>query len=252
MKKRYPLLVAAPLFGFYAAWPALSAYQIRQALEARDSAALAHKVDFASVKESLRPATQAAAERTVKSYLKSAGGAAGVLGEEIARKALPKLVDLSLNALVTPENIARIYADGGSVTEMLSRTVEQQLGRAGGISGLGGFAGQASPSSGAGSGLGGVLSTLGKAAGLETGAVAGAAKKSPVRTVLESELIETSSTQRAKPGFGLANIKKAQPTGPLSVEVGLAKDTKGREADLTVEMRFTGKDWVLSGLRPRL
>lgn len=252
MKKRYSLVAAVPLFGFYAAWPAISAFQIREALETRDSAAIGQKIDFASVKDSLRPATRAAAERSLKGYLSSSGGAAGVLGEEIAKKALPKLVDLSLNALATPENIGRIYADGGSVTQTLGSIVEQQLARAGGIAGLGGFSGQAGTISGAGSGLGGVLSTLGKAVGFEGGATAGAAKKNPVRTMLESELIETASTQKSATGFGLANIKKAQPTGLLSVEVGFAKDPKVKDADLTVEMRFTGRDWVLTGLRPRI
>ena len=115
MKRLLVLLVFLFVIGFYVGWPAYSGYQIKTALEAKDAAALSGKIDFASVKESLRPAATAHAERTLKEQLQKAGGGAGVLGDEIAKKALPKLVDSSLNTLVTPENIIRIYSEGGDV-----------------------------------------------------------------------------------------------------------------------------------------
>lgn len=94
MKRLLVLLFLLFALGFYVGWPGYSGYQIKTALEAKDVATLADKIDFASVKKSLRPAATAEAERKLKEQLQKAGSGAGVLGDEIAKKALPKLVDV--------------------------------------------------------------------------------------------------------------------------------------------------------------
>lgn len=237
---------------------AYSGYQIKTALDTKDAATLAGKIDFASVKESLRPAATAEAERTLKTQLSKAGSGAGVLGDEIAKKALPKLVDASLNSIVTPENIIRIYSEGGAMQDTVSRVVADQLGKSGGIPGLGSIG--ALTGGGAGTeksgGLGSVIGNLGKAAGLDTGALGGltGGGKSPVRTVEAPKPAANSgaSGEASKPGFGISNIKRFGPSGPLSMELGVAKDPTAKEADITAEMSFTGTDWKLTGLRPKL
>ena len=54
MRRLISLVVLAAL-GFYVAWPAYSLYRIRGALDAQDQQVLAAKVDFDSVRESLKP-----------------------------------------------------------------------------------------------------------------------------------------------------------------------------------------------------
>jgi hypothetical protein len=257
--KRLSSLLAILLLAFYVAWPGYSAYEIHQALEARDAAALEGRIDFASLRESLRPAATAEAERTIDEQVKKAGGTAGVLAGEIAKKSLPKLVEVSLDAAVTPQNIIRIYAEGGSVKETLTRIVQEQLLGAGGLTGLGtlGTTGRTGAPASAGSGgWGKALESIGKAAGLDLAPApptAGAATtKSPVRTVGTPVATSPGESAAPKPSYGLSNIKKLGPTGPFTMEVGIAKDASAKEPDVTAEMGFTGTGWKLTGLRPKL
>lgn len=256
--KRLSSLLAVLLIAFYVAWPAFSAFQIHQALEAQDAAALEGRVDFARVRESLRPAATAEAERTIDEQVKKAGGSAGVLAGEIAKKALPKLVEASLDAAVTPQSIIRIYAEGGSIKDSLTRIVQEQFFGVGGLTGLGtlGSTGSTGASPPAGSSVWGkALESIGKATGLDLGSPPTASttsSKSPVRTLNAPVSTGPAESAAPKPTFGLANIKRLGPTGPLSMEVGLARDAAAKEPDITAEMGFTGTGWKLTALRPKL
>jgi hypothetical protein len=253
--KRLMLLVLL-LFGFYVVWPGYSGYQIRNALEAKDATALAEKVDIASVKESLRPFATAEAERTVAEMLEKSK--AGVLGPDIAKKVLPRLIDLSLDALVTPESIIRIYAEHGAVKEAVGRMVRDQLGRSGGIAGLGAALSGTPPGNtgrvtGAVEGLaraGGARNPVSTVPTVTTPTV-NIPIHSPVRTVGAPEQGPAAAAE-VKRGYGLSNIKRLGPSGPLSIEIGVAKDSSAAEADVVAEMSFTGTDWKLTGLKPRL
>ena len=57
MKRLIALLILV-LIGFYVVWPGWSAYQIAAAIKARDSATLDRKIDFPSVRTTLRPVTE--------------------------------------------------------------------------------------------------------------------------------------------------------------------------------------------------
>jgi hypothetical protein len=56
----------------------------------------------------------------------------------------------------------------------------------------------------------------------------------------------------APPSYGLDNLKVFNIVGPLAFEIGVAKDKAATEPDVTAEMRFTGLDWRVTAVRPRL
>ncbi len=74
MKRLMTLLVLIGL-AFYGAWPAYSGYTIKSALAAKDSETLSAKIDFPSVRESMRPAVSAKVETSLAKSLKKAGPA---------------------------------------------------------------------------------------------------------------------------------------------------------------------------------
>ena len=244
--KRLIGLVVLFLLGFYVVWPGYAGYQIKNALEAKDPAALSGNIDFASVKESLRPAATAEAERTIAETLQKSGASAGALGADIAKKVMPKLIDSSLDALVTPENIIRIYSEGGAVRESVARIINEQLSSSGGISGLGAIV------SGGGAGkttaITGALEGIGKALGVNPGGII--PKRAAVRTI-DAPPGDPAGSGAAKSGYGFSNVKRLGLNGPLSLELGIAKDAAAADADVTAEMSFTGTGWKLTALRPR-
>ena len=250
--KRLLTLLLLLLAGFYVGWPAYSGYEIKTALEAKDAATLSSKIDFESVKASLRPAATVEAEQSLTESVEKSGVAAGILSAEIARKVLPALVDASLNSLVTPENIIRIYSDGRAVKDTLARIVREQIGKSGGLAGLGALIGKPAPGGEAKTGaFSGAIDAVGKATGIDLGKVV--TKTAPVRTVTEPASDPASAASSEKPkGYGIGNIKHFGLAGPLSVELGVAKDAGATEPDVTAEMTFRGTDWILTGLRPRV
>ena len=72
--KKLILLALCLLLAFYVGWPMWSAYKIHAALEANDAKTLETKVDFPSVRESLKPTITSEVERAMD---KAAGGVAG-------------------------------------------------------------------------------------------------------------------------------------------------------------------------------
>jgi len=69
---------------------------------------------------------------------------------------------------------------------------------------------------------------------------------SPVIRTLASE------EQAAAPSYGLGNVKSFAMLGLVRFEIGIAKYASAKEADLTAELSFTGTDWKLTAVRPRL
>lgn len=61
-------------------------------------------------------------------------------------------------------------------------------------------------------------------------------------------------SEAAKPRtpLGLGNIKSYRITGPLSVSVAIARDPAAADPDMTAELAFSGFDWKVVGLVPRL
>jgi hypothetical protein len=59
------LIIVLALAGFYVAWPAWTARQIRNAIEANDPAALERRIDFLSVRARAKPLVAAQMQRTL-------------------------------------------------------------------------------------------------------------------------------------------------------------------------------------------
>jgi hypothetical protein len=76
MRRLVSLVVLAAL-GFYVAWPAYSLYRIRGALDAQDAQVLASKVDFDSVRESLKPYATTEMMKGIGKFEQSTGGVLG-------------------------------------------------------------------------------------------------------------------------------------------------------------------------------
>jgi hypothetical protein len=100
LKRSSLLLLALGLA--YAAWPLGSAWQLRQAIKARDTAALEARVDWPALRANLKPKiVEAVREDAARST-----GLAGVLKRAVGGTLAEKTVDLA----VTPQTLARILA----------------------------------------------------------------------------------------------------------------------------------------------
>jgi hypothetical protein len=253
MRRLLSLLILA-LLVFYGAWPAYSGYTIKTALESKDAALLSSKVDFPSVRESMRPAVTAKVEAALTKVLEKAGQGGGALIDKMKARLMPKIVDAALAKLVEPETLIRIYAERGRIKDGIDRIIAEKVsaGSAGGD--LGAVLGNSEmegAGGASGGGGGGLLGNLGKAAeqlGIDPEKVLGGliGKKD------ESKAAEEPAKSGEGPKYGLANVKRFGLNGPLAIALGVAKDPVAAEPDLTAEMSFTGNDWKLTGLVPRI
>lgn len=239
--RRILFLALLAAVGFWVAWPAYSGYRINNALKGGDAAALAGKIDFDSVRASLRPTVGAEVAKRLDEVMARSGAGGAVLAGDIKTQLLPKFIDGALVALVTPESIIRIYRDGGAAKDAIGRIIAEQMGKSGGIGAV----------LGGGGGAAGGLDKLGGLGGL-----IGGGRKSPVRDVTDEPATQPGAGPATKSpaspsSYGLGNIKSFAFDGPFRMRAGVAKDAAATAPDLTAEMSFTGADWKLTGLVPR-
>jgi hypothetical protein len=213
--KKIILLVLCLLLAFYVGWPLWSAYRIHAALEANDTQTLEHKVDFPSVRASLKPVIASEVDRAMERAAGRGGGLGQIIGGALKQQVGPQLVETILNAFVTPQQVGEIYSRRGDIREIVAERMAKKA--EGGKKGEG--RGGEAPSAGAGSEP-------------AKDASSGAAPK-----------------PREKPGIG--NIKRFAFTGPLAFEIGLAKDKAAAVPDITAQLGFKGFDWKLVGLVPK-
>lgn len=205
---------------FYIAWPAWSALQLKNSLDTGDVAGVERGIDFAAVRQSLRPVVTQGIEQNLKDVTKGTPGS-DVLIDAFGKDTVSKIVEASLDTLLTPESLVRLYADGKTLREFIRSIKSGQPDLSGQI---GGF----------------VRDLLGKGSdpkATDGGAVPDAA---PVAAPLVPE------SRR----LGLGNIKSAGLDGPLAITLGLARDPKAVAPDLTVTMAFTGTGWRVTRLMP--
>lgn len=258
--KRLLLLVLLLGFGFYVAWPAWSGYSIKTALDSGDAATLRNKIDFVSVRESLRPAARFHAEKMMTEALQDSNSpVATVLDDRTKAALLPKIVDQSLDRVVTPENLIRIAAQGGEAKNVIAKIIKEQMGGAlGGLSGLGnlgkvqigGDNGEPKRELDIGGLVGGIVgAATGNKKGL--GNLFGGsddAKETPAPVAAADTEVDKPKKKRK---IGIGNVKSVGFAGPLGLQVGVAQDASAKEPDLTAEMGFRDMDWKLVALRPR-
>jgi Protein of unknown function (DUF2939) len=258
MKKLF-LLVLLGLLGFYVAWPAWSGYQIYTALEDQDSKLLESKIDFDSVRDSLRPVVATEVDKQIEVQMKQLGQ--GLPIGDLKKQLAPKLVDATLTTIVTPANIMRIYRErediAGAVRKIMSAEMGKQGGGGGG--GLGGVLGAAGAATGGGQLPGGVggLGKLGDAMGKlgipGLGGGGGApATQAPAAEPAQAPASPPAAGGAANPAIGLGNIKSFGFEGPLAMQVGVARNAAAAGPDLTAGIAFRGSDWKLTKLVPRL
>jgi hypothetical protein len=212
------LIVLAGLF--YVAWPAWSAYQLKVALESGDVAGVERGIDFPSVRQSLRPAATAAIEQNLKEATKGAPGS-DLLIEKMSKDTLPKLVETSLDTILTPQAIIRMHAEGKSLRELIKSVKTGGPDLMGQVGGL-------------------VRDLFGKKP------AADAPPASPPADAAAAPIVPESRR------LGLGNVKSAGFDGPTSIYLGLARDPAATGPDLTATMSFTGTGWRVTGLVPRI
>ena len=251
--KRIVFVVALALVGFYGAWPAWTGLRIRSAIENQNAALLESKIDFPSVRTALKPAVTAEVERTIDRALKDAGPLGGLISGQIKGDIAGRIIESSINTIVTPENVIKIANDGRNLREAIERVMKEQVGL-GGI--LGGGDGKGSGGFG---GLGGILEKFGgrrpggNPGGNQAGNPAGnEAQKAPADESKSTPAQTPAASPPAKRRFGIANLKSIRPTSLLSFAVGVARDPAASEPDVISEMRFTGFDWRVVAITPRL
>jgi len=239
MGRAIGLLVLA-LLGFYVAWPAYTVMQLKNAIETDNVPLLAAKVDFPSVRVSLTPIVTVEAEKAVTAAIAKGGGDNAALLAQIKTQMMPKVVDLALNTIVTPESLMRIYREGGDVRKTITALVQEKMG-AGGLGALAGVLG-----AGGGDGKPGGLNDLlgGKLGGLfgrkGTDAAPAAAP------------VAADAKPSGQPAFGLANIKRFAMTGLAGYSIGVAKSAAATGPDVEADIAFTGSDWKIVGVRPQI
>jgi Protein of unknown function (DUF2939) len=250
--KRLIALAVLLVVGFYVAWPAWSGYQIHKSIGAKNTGLLESKIDFPSVRTSLRPVVAAKITDGLEKFQAQAGPAGAMILGQLKGDMVPKIVETTLGAVVTAETVMRIATEGGSFKENLEKIMREQLGRSGLPTAGGGSAGGVTVPglpgglpSGVGGAMGDLLGKIGR-------------PKSPVRDVTNEEpktapVVETAPDgNKAAAKFSLSNIKSFKFNGPLSYTVGVAKDPAAVDADVTAEMSFTGGDWKITGLVPKI
>jgi hypothetical protein len=210
--KKYLALAVILLLAFFVAWPAWSVYQIQSAIKAKDVDTLARKIDFPSVRASLRGA---AVQKIAELYVPPASAPSSpALLERMKQDTVARVVDATLETLVAPDMLISLVSEGGQLKDSLERALRDQIGRGGST----------------------VTRTL---------PGAGAKKGGPVRTVSS---VEEAPVREV----GLQNIKGFSMDGPFRYVIGVAKYASAPQADATVDLSYTGLDWKITAVRPRL
>lgn len=271
--KRIVALLVVLLLAFYVAWPGWTAWQISSAIKAKDPATLDRKIDFPSVRLTLRPSVELKIGEIYDRVQQNVGPGAAVIIAGIKKDVIPKLAETALTNLVTPANLIRVVNDGGNLRENAEQILREQMQKTG-LPGLGGAGGQPTgggPQAGGRpnlpGGLGQVIGQIGGRLGLDTRQLPGlggtppggqgegtASAGKPAEPPVEpaSAPASGSGTAAAEPKekLSLANVKRFSFLGPLGFEIGIAKDKTTNEPDVLIEMRFVGGDWRVTGARP--
>ena len=101
------LMLAAALLGVgYIAWPLLTALQIREAIIARDTATLERKIEWASVRSSLKASLSAEAKARLE---KDPDAPAPSLWQRLKASITPTLAESAVDRYITAENLPSFF-----------------------------------------------------------------------------------------------------------------------------------------------
>ena len=121
------LLLALLTTGFYVAWPAWSLQRVADALRRNDDATLAQMIDFPGVRASMRPALTEEVTRRYEQLRGEGGGMRSLLANQLKADVLPKLVDTTLDAVVTPVGVLQLARNRVALREAIERVLEQRI-----------------------------------------------------------------------------------------------------------------------------
>lgn len=262
--KRLIALILVLAVGFYVGWPAWSGYQIKSALDRSDAATLRQKIDFPSVRESLRPAAAFHAEQMIDNALRSSNSPVTTVLNDQAKATMTKnIVSVTLDRVVTPENIIRIAKQGGTVKDAVAQIVREQMGSA--LGGLGNLSNLGKVRIGDDDGnrrgteldigglVGGIVGAATGARKSELGGLISGLGEAPKDSQPEARAPEpqtAAASPKKEQRVGLDNIKSVGFTGPLGLQIGVAQSPSAKKPDLVAEMGFRDLDWKLVALRP--
>lgn len=242
-KRSLGTLGFAAVAAFYIAWPMYAGYEIKSSLDSQNVDGLNAKVDFPSVRVSLKPAVTEKVDQVITDALRRAGTMGGALTDQIKAKVVPRVVDGVLAVLVTPETMIRIHATGKSLKDALDSIVRDRAAKAQGLllAPPGGDGGKRSRLDEVASGL-----------GIDTSKVFGGAVATDVSdpVAVSEQALPLSAAGGQKPKYGLGNLKHFSFTGPLGLSVGLSRDAVARKSEFTAELAFVDGSWKLVGLVP--
>lgn len=120
------LIALVALGGFYVAWPAWTAFQIRQAIEANDPAALERKIDFQSVRERAKPVLTVEVERSLERLKGGSGGLGAVLAGQLKDRFGGRIADAAIDSILTPANVVAMVRRGQSLRRVLRERVGER------------------------------------------------------------------------------------------------------------------------------
>lgn len=263
--KRLILLVVLLAIGFYVAWPAFTGYRIYQGLEGNDPAMLAAKIDFPSVRQSMRGPVMAQVNTRIESIMKDLGPATKLVGDQIPKDNIEKIIEGALETVVEPKRIAEIYSSGGDLNAAIKDAVLSEIDKMGGLASVlkldkllaqGGDA----PSGGGDTiggikipgGLGGLLKN--KEVREVVGGLAGKVGLDPAK--MAGKLFPSRDGKAGgtagKPAYGLGNIKNFAFPSPTAMQVGVARSPSASDPEVTAEIAFRNYDWRVTKLIPNL
>lgn len=208
------LIIVLTLAGFYVAWPAWTARQIRNAIEANDPAALERKIDFVSVRARAKPLVAAQMQRTFDDLKQKAGPFGVAIAGQLQESLGGKIADAAIDRFLTPENVVRFVRQGKD----LRRVWKDVAGDAG-------------------------------SRRSEKPGNSGEPTRPPVLGSPEPRQPDVANSPRK---LTLANVKSYRLVGPLALEVGIARDPAATTPDVIVELAFTGTSWQVVGIVPQL
>lgn len=177
------------------------------------------------MRRSLVPVVEQAISEQIEAGKATGNVAAAVLSSVLQGPMLRQATTVVLDQLVTPETVIMLSRDPGTLADVISRTVAEQVAKITGKAstlGTSGGASAASGAPGANPGNGGTAPQK-----------AVSAEKDPVWLI------------------GLSNIRYISPRDPLSFAVGLSRDPAATKPDVVAEMGFVNFDWKLTGLVPK-
>jgi hypothetical protein len=270
--KRFIFLIFVVLVGFYAVWPAFTGYRIYQGLESNDPGLLAAKIDFPSVRQSMRGPVLDQVNSRIESVMKDLGPMTKLVGEQIPRDNIEKIIDGALATVVEPRKIAEIYAKGGSLNAEIKDAVLNEIDKMGGLAAVlkldkffkqgpdNGAAGEKDESISIGGfkvpgALGGLLKN--KEVKEALGGFVGKLSLDPEK--LAGKLFPSRRDESAvasggggKRSFGVGNIKSFGFAGLTAMQVGVARSSDAVEPEVTTEMAFRNYDWRITKMTPNL